>query len=338
MNQSARLGGFKVLKDVVRISLPSSHGENFAPTLFFTSIAEHHINLPYIAILKTEKGWAANLAVEEIDRSKLLQVIDKTQDNFLFQDNCSVLSIFPHRKNPGITASLFDIFGRRKIELDALANSPSALSAILSADSFNIAGNALFEPFSFSSYRTPEDWKLAQKGKEQLYKEVVASYQEQKPKVYGLECYRAQELIKIESESKKLGEMSALFKELSQMSTHLTFLATTPPDQDGKSVLSFCVPRMDIGSYADVIEKSSITPVLHDISAVSVFSMNGPHFGDRFGIVSELLKALDDQSISLLGLNCTIASITGVAPADQVDSAIETIQQCFEVPTVVEKK
>jgi len=32
-----------------------------------------------------------------------------------------------------------------------------------------------FEPFTFSAYQTPDDWKLAQEGKEQLYKEVVAT-------------------------------------------------------------------------------------------------------------------------------------------------------------------
>jgi len=73
------------------------------------------------------------------------------------------------------------------------------------------------------------------------------------------------------------------------------------------------------------------------ISPVATFSMNGPHFGDRYGIASELLNAFEGNSVHLLGLNCTIASITGVVPAEQIDSTIQAIQTCFEVPSMMNK-
>jgi hypothetical protein len=46
--------------------------------------------------------------------------------------------------------------------------------------------------------------------------------------------------------------------------------------------------------------------------------MNGPHFGDRYGIVRDLLTALETAGIDLLGLSCTIASITGIVHSSQL--------------------
>jgi hypothetical protein len=65
--------------------------------------------------------------------------------------------------------------------------------------------------------------------------------------------------------------------------------------------------------------------------------MNGPHFGDRYGIASELLTVFENSRIDLLGLCCTIASITGVVHSHQLETTIQSIQSCFEVPSVIKK-
>ena len=65
--------------------------------------------------------------------------------------------------------------------------------------------------------------------------------------------------------------------------------------------------------------------------------MNGPHFGDRYGIVSELLTSLSDRQVHLLALSCTIASISGVVPTRQFEPALKAIQNCFDVPALVKK-
>ncbi|MBW1804949.1 MAG: hypothetical protein JRJ06_01000, partial [Deltaproteobacteria bacterium] len=48
--------------------------------------------------------------------------------------------------------------------------------------------------------------------------------------------------------------------------------------------------------------------------------------------------AFEDNGIELLGLSCTIASITGVVPSTQLDPAIRAVQNCFEVPNVIKKE
>ena len=62
--------------------------------------------------------------------------------------------------------------------------------------------------------------------------------------------------------------------------------------------------------------------------------MNGPHFGDRYGIVRDLLTALETDGVNLMGLSCTIASITGVVLSSHLEKAIKAIQGCFDVPSI----
>jgi glycine cleavage system regulatory protein len=66
--------------------------------------------------------------------------------------------------------------------------------------------------------------------------------------------------------------------------------------------------------------------------------VNGPHFGDRYGIVSELCESLGSRQVDLLALSCTIASITGVVPRCHYESALEAIQERFEVPSVTRRE
>jgi aspartokinase len=72
--------------------------------------------------------------------------------------------------------------------------------------------------------------------------------------------------------------------------------------------------------------------------SVVIFSMNGPHFGDRYGIVSDLCESLEKRQVNLLALSCAIASLTGVVPRDQYDPALEAIQERFEVPSVIKRE
>ena len=338
MAPSARLGGFKVLKDVVRISLVLPDQGKYSPVEICRAMAEKEINLPYVTCLYSGHSWGLDMVIESMDGENASRVLKETLDRESIQNNNSViLSIFPHKNNPEITGNLFDAFGQEGVEPDALANSPSAISVVLKDAFLSRASSALFEPFSFSAYRTPADWKLAQKGKEKLYKEVVASYQEKRPKVYGLEYQERLEFVRAELNSLDIGPFSATFKELSRQGNNLAFIATSPGQNKGKQILAFCYPISEDRSYVPIIKGIAPETDINDIHPVAVFSMNGPHFGDRYGIASELLTSFENSKIDLLGLSCTIASIVGVVPSHQMESTIQAVQECFEVPSVIKK-
>ena len=127
-------------------------------------------------------------------------------------------------------------------------------------------------------------------GKEKLYKEVVATYQEKKPKVYGLEVYEGQHLVQIKLNRAKITHVGASFRGFARLSVNLTFLATALSDDQGKEILAFCLPASQSEAYGRVIRRIAPEIEFRETPSVIIFSMNGPHFGDRYGIVSELLR------------------------------------------------
>lgn len=337
MTAQAALGGFKILKNLTRISIVYE-GKGFPEELFRT-IAEEKVNLPYVTLIAEERFWGVNLVVEATDAEKISDLLKQKYGTiFSVTPRSAVLSVFPHRRNPEISARLFEAFEQQSLEPDALANSPSAISVVLKQDLIDSASHALFEPFTFSAYQTPEDWKLAQEGKEKLYKEVVASYQEQKPKVYGLEAYEGHHLVQIKLNSAKITHVGASFRGFARLSMHLTFLATSPSHEEGKRILAFSLPASQSEAYGRVIRRIAPHVEFMESPSVVIFSMNGPHFGDRYGIVSELMESLESRRVDLLALSCTIASISGVVPQSHFERALEAIRERFEVPSVTKKE
>ncbi|MBN1106963.1 MAG: hypothetical protein JXL84_26405 [Deltaproteobacteria bacterium] len=339
MGDSARLGGFKILKDVCRIALASPNDTGRLPVGLFRVIAENRINLPYLTLVSDSSFWGVNIVVEAGDLDKICRLIEEIHGKaFTVNSRSAILSVFPHRRNPDISGRLFEAFDQQGLEPEALANSPSAISVVVTEELISSASRALFEPFSFGAYRTPEDWKLAQKGKEQLYKEVVASYQEKKPGVYGLECHEAQEFIRMKVDRHDVAHVGSSLRGFARLGLDLTFLASSPCRDRGVESLALCLHSSESETYRGAIQRIAPDMEIRTVSPVMTFSMNGPHFGDRYGIASELLSSLDRWEVGLLALSCTVASITGVVSHDQKETAFQAIQDCFEIPSITKSE
>ena len=326
------------MKEVVWISLARPERERSFPAELSHLLAKEKTNLPFLTCGNEDWRWGLDLVIDSHDAEKTANLI---QGNFHKTDFTTakgvILSIFPHRGKPETLGLLLDAFYKEGVAPVAVANSHSSISVVLQEEIANKASNALFGPFSFSAYRTPADWKLAQKGKEKLYKEVVASYQEKRPKVYGLEWQAEQELLQVKMNRDNLRAVGEVFKGLSQLDFPLTFLITSPSKEKGTTNLFFCVPESDKPRYSEILKELPAGAITTRVPSVAYFTMNGPHFGDRYGIANELLMALDEVQAELLGLSCSIASISGVVPAEQIHPAIQAIQGCFEVPSVINK-
>jgi hypothetical protein len=193
----------------------------------------------------------------------------------------------------------------------------------------------LFQPFVFSAYKSPSDWKLAQMGKEQLYREVVASYQEKRPKVYGLEVFDRSACLRVSLDPGSIGGFCSAMKEFSRLGADLTFLSMSPGRIGDRLSIFICIPSSATACCREAICKTAPGAVVNIQSQASLFSMNGPHFGDRFGIASKLILSLQAHGVELIALNCTVASILGVVPPLQIDPAVDAVKECFDVPAVI---
>lgn len=332
-----RLGGFKILKDVVWTAMAEARGTTDLLMGLCRKAARERINIVFLSLAKSPDGLGMILAVEAEKNPPFRAAVEGF--NAVAKHPLPtgvVLSIFPHRTKPEVAGRLLESLGKAGVYPPAFASSASAVSALIPEHITPVATGALFTSFSFSAYRTPEDWKLAQEGKERLYREVVASYQEKSPKVYSLDWMEPLVLMKVRMAPEGLASAGAAFKHFASMGIPLSFLVSAP-DAHERSILCFCLPGSDPVAYADILSRHLPEASISWTEPAALFSMNGPHFGDRHGLAAQLMEALSRAGIELLAMGCAIASISGVVPSPQGERATEAICTCFEVPTVNRK-
>ncbi len=63
--------------------------------------------------------------------------------------------------------------------------------------------------------------------------------------------------------------------------------------------------------------------------AVELVSLQGPHYGDRYGILSAAIKALADHGTPLLALSCAAASISLIFPQGYAGAAVKALETAF---------
>jgi aspartokinase len=336
MTAGNRLNGSKVLKGVAAFTLLCPSPGEEMPLGLSRTFAEAGINLPYVTMTTDQGACAATLVVETADASRTERLLTGGELGELFHHNnaCVVLSLFPHQSNPSVPAALFRAFEKEGLHMEGVANSPSAISLVMQESFLEPASRILFEAFTFKTYRTPEEWKTAQQGKEVLYKEVVASYQEKRPKVYGVTCLENQRLVSHVLEDGSLAPVAEILEKAADLGQRLSLITFGPSRTSGREHVLYGLPAPVVGSTEPSDDSYVSIPSTATETPAAVFTMNGPHFGDRYGITSELLTALDGNGVHLLALNCTVASITGAIPASELDAALDAIQNCFEVPSV----
>ena len=323
MPGSIELDGCKILKEVVWISLVEDDQKKIED--IFNRISEKKINLLFVSCLRQGDVFI-NIGIKPEFESQAIEQIEACGPKSIDRRNAVVLSVFPHRNNPEIAGKVLDIYNHNNPEEIILVNSFSAISIMCSRKILKQSMKFFFDQFQFK--RPVEDWTRVYREKEHICREVIASYQEKRPKVYFLEYRDHQSLINIKVDSnhplKHMGDFfSNINKEIS-----VTYLASTPKDNGSLLVLS-------IHPYEPVIQSDANGMVVsHDMV---VFSMNGPHFGDRYGIVYLLFKALNENDVELTGLNCSTHSITGILPQNDLERAIDSLSSYFEIPSVINR-
>jgi len=333
---SLRLGGFKILKGLWGVSVCCTSNEIESSVPLLQRISQKKINIPYLTLSYQTGGHGYHLLCEE---PKFSRFLDDHSTACLSRNNrdLTVLSLFPHRNDLRVLARVLEITRRQKTYIHGLASSPSALSLVLDKRNLEKLTYALFGPFTFSSYRTPSDWKLAQKGKEKLFKEVVASYQEKRPKIYGLECWRETFLAHMILEQDSFELLRALSAALAEQNARLIFVNSTPTATPRKHSISFCYTGVSEDQIHGILQRIHTEEQNFSQQEAVILNMTGPHFGDRYGLATRLLQAMSNEGVVPLAMGCTVASMGLVVSKIQAEKAVLAINREFDTLGLVEK-
>jgi hypothetical protein len=191
---------------------------------------------------------------------------------------------------------------------------------LIGEENLETFAEALFRYFQFRAYPTLADWE-SRRSPVTVSREIVASYQEKRPKVYSLDWLEGLHFLRLPNNHESVRAAAEALESLAASGEYTGYLGT-------------CGPSPPALMLASASSGTGSGLVLDSRRPVAVFTMNGPHFGDRYGIAAELMNALERENVDVLAFACNMASITGVIASDGISQAIKAITSCFEVPLV----
>jgi aspartokinase len=327
-----QLGGIKILEGQSRIESSCDYANDGLARMCH-QLGVERINLSLLTHIaddghgksattlctESASGFAAYFLVK-LDASSVVDVLH----------NVCILSSFPHDRRPLIAGALFELLARERIYPIALASSPSAISVLTpSADTKSVI-DGLFRSFEFPDYRSPIEWHAAYLGKEQMFRDVVGSYEEQDIKVYAILDQTGLDLWTFRLNSMWMGQMGTALRELDGLGLKMPFFVAHWY-QDRGLIISLCLAashREDIRRV--IVERLPYAASSHR-DAAAVF-LHGPHFGDRHGIASELTGSLHEAGIKPLAVSCTVHSISVVLKPEDLRPGVHAISTRFHVP------
>ena len=160
--------------------------------------------------------------------------------------------------------------------------------------------------------------------------DITASYWEPQIKTYGFRRTEGLLLVGMKAGVETLGGLGQELTHLGDLgiSFHLVFSQVS-----AGGVISFylLIQREWERSLLECAGSSS--PVgMEVISQADLVSFQGPHFGDRFGILDAAFEALTSKKIRVIASVCSMSCVYMVLEAGQGEGAVSALSEVFDVP------
>jgi hypothetical protein len=162
--------------------------------------------------------------------------------------------------------------------------------------------------------------------------ETIAIYWEEKIRTYGINLLEGLVLGRIPLSIDRIGQWGGMLQssDASKTAFRLVWAQSEPPD-----LIRICI-------VCDEIHCQMMHPALVSVNdagesfewmPVDLIYFQGPHFGDRYGIMDFALRALAPRQVPLLGSVCAMTTVYLVLPGGGGRAACDALTQAFEIPT-----
>jgi aspartokinase len=329
-----KLRGLKLLEGGAQVASSSPGDDNLLATGICSPLALNKINLTFLAhsALNQSASCITAFCTEGSAgraAASLVETHHGSNSTVSLHGDVSILSIFPHEQRPQVPGVLLKALARKKITLQGLASSPSAMSSIVSTAETEVAIDTFFGAFTFPAYRSPSDWHAAYEGKEHLLKKIIASYQEKIIRIYDIVQQLDLGLWSLTVDQSDLGDLGAALITLGQSEIKMVFVIASPSPEHRLN-FSFCLPGGQEPRIRAVFSSYLTNTAAACYSQVAALYIHGPHFGDRYGIAHALVKALESKGVSLLALGCTVSSISVIIKEEDLAAAVQALEASFQ--------
>lgn len=317
----------------------SPQGENPVRARVAAPLARNRINLTLFAHVAGDREVLCTAAEVGEAAGTLVQSHAGSQGTVHLQPGTAIFSVYPHDKRPEVLGTFLRSLAGTRAIIHALASSPSAITAVLSAARKRKVVQQLFEYFHFPAFESPEDFFSAQPPPEEYVKKVVATYQEKVIKVYWIVPQPDLDLWGLDIPSGAiLAGLAAALTDLGGLGLTIPFLLAIPGLGAKEFIISFSTARRDPSAgdqgrdVRRILRQHLPDTRLVRLTPVAGIFLHGPHFGDRYGIAHTLLEALEKAHVTLLALSCTISSISLIIHQHELAAALLVLGKTFEAP------
>ena len=94
---------------------------------------------------------------------------------------------------------------------------------------------------------------------------------------------------------------------------------------------SFCLGGDQTDRLRQVLTAAGLQPG-DTAQAVSLIHLQGPHFGDRFGIASEAMAGLREAGVIPLGFSAVVHSLFIIIRPQDAEAAVGGLAKRFQAP------
>ncbi len=334
--EPTRLGGIKVHQG-------SSHLASCCPrqdsALFSICrcIASDRVNMTLLTHTSdTAAGDALTTLCMRIEDTSpyffLIKALEGRRGSLRLQSDMDILSIFPHNQNPTITGKLLFLLQEENVPAYGFASSPGAMSLVIDSQDTPKVVQGLFRHFQLPSCHSPLRWRAAYQHQEELFREIICSYEEKVIKTYGLTRHPDLDLCGMVLYSYQLASLGSVLEYLGEQGVRMPFFVGQP-SRDGQLTLTAGFGVQHRQAVKEAFARLAPRVSFSRRSPASVIMLHGPHFGDRYGIASALLNSLVRARLTPLALSCAVSSMSLAVRNTELEAHIRALHTNFLIPS-----
>ena len=162
----------------------------------------------------------------------------------------------------------------------------------------------------------------------------------EKIKIGGIMQSDGRALLKIMSVPDQAGVASAVLEAMGQMEINIELLVESF-DIDDCGNFSIVIDQKDLDQALNIIEEVKATidaKVISYTPDVAVITVFGPHLREKPRIHGVMFSSIAAVGIGSLAISTSISSVSCVVEAQYLDTAVQALEEAFEVPFLAKER
>jgi hypothetical protein len=310
-------------------------------------MAAERVNMTFLNLFCTDDSIRINCCIPPEKKAGVEALALRDDTGVTCRPRVGTVSVYPHGFRFSVLGYLLHLFGEKGFHFYQMATSGAMLTFVVDYVHQEEMAAGLEQELELPVTRTPfrqdinADELLALLRKQP---ETSAKYVETKIRTYGIGTKAGLALCSATIPVTALAEWGDRIRMLEDHGLRFAFAsAETLPDG--------CI-RLCFLSEAEAIDSEELTAFTEDngyesvirsvldgaeenitvVTDVCLISLQGPHFGDRYGIAEHAFTALMNGSVPILAAACVGAMIYMVVPEAGKHRSTSLLSEVFETP------